>query len=63
MAGNAFIELGRSGLARWGGWIYEEFLRELRGRKGVEIYKEMLDNDDIIGAILFAIEMLMRQTV
>jgi hypothetical protein len=43
------------------GIFYEEFLRELRGRKGVETYKEMADNDDIIGATLFAIEMLMRQ--
>jgi len=63
VAGNAFTEIGRSGLQRWSGWIYEEFLRELRGRKGIEIFKEMSDNDDIVGAILFAIEMLMRQTV
>jgi len=60
--GNAFTEIGRSGLNRWSGWIYEEFLRELQGRKGCEVYKEMSDNDDMIGAILFAIEMLMRQT-
>ena len=43
------------------GGIYEEFLPELRGSKGVEVYKEMSENDDIIGAILFAIEMMMRQ--
>ena len=59
--GNAFNEIGRTGQFRWGGYFYEEFLRELRGRKGVEVYKEMSDNDDIVGAILFAVEMLMRQ--
>jgi hypothetical protein len=56
-----YQELGRLGAYRWGGWFYEEFLLELRGRKGVEMFKEMSENDDIIGAILFAIEMLMRQ--
>jgi len=63
MAGNAFIESGRSGLYRYGGWIYEEFLRELQGRKGTEVLKEMADNDDMVGAILFSVEMLMRQVV
>ncbi len=58
-----FREYGRTGLYRFNtGWIYEEFLRELQGRKGVEVYKEMSENDDIIGAILFATEMLMRQS-
>jgi len=60
MAG-AFREIGRSGLMRWGGWIYDEFLRELRGRKGVETFKEFAENDDMAGAILFSIETLMRQ--
>ena len=57
-----FREYGKTGLYRFNtGWIYEEFLRELQGRRGVEVYKEMADNDDVIGAILFATEMLMRQ--
>jgi len=57
-----FREYGKTGLFRFNtGWIYEEFLRELQGRKGIEVYKEMSENDDIIGAILFATEMLMRQ--
>ena len=59
---NKFKEYGKTGLYRYNtGWIYEEFLPELRGRKGVEAYKEMSENDDVIGAILFATEMLMRQ--
>lgn len=59
---NKFQEYGKTGLYRYNtGWIYEEFLPELRGRKGIEAYKEMSENDDVIGAILFATEMLMRQ--
>lgn len=56
-----FRELGRLGQNKYGGIFYEEFLPELRGKKGCEAYKEMADNDDIIGAILFAMEMLIRQ--
>ena len=54
-------EIGRIGQRRYGGTIYEEFLHELRGKKGIEVYREMSENDDIVGAILFAIEMLVRQ--
>lgn len=58
---NLFEEYGRIGQKRYGGIFFEEFLTELQGQKGIEIYKEMSENDDIIGAMLFAIEMLMRQ--
>lgn len=54
-------EIGRIGQKRFGGTFYEEFLRDLRGKKGIETYREMAENDDTIGAILFAIEMLIRQ--
>lgn len=54
-------EIGRIGQKRFGGTFYEEFLRELRGKKGIETYREMAENDDTIGAILFAVEMLIRQ--
>jgi len=64
--GNKFNEIGRLGQFRLSGGdggsvFYEEFLKELRGRRGVEVFKEMSENDDIVGAILFAVEMLMRQ--
>lgn len=60
-------EYGRIGQLRYGtnGYgsiMYEEFLPELRGLKGVQAYTEMANNDATIGAILFAIEMLMRQS-
>lgn len=59
-------EIGRIGQLRYygrtgdGSILYEEFLHELRGIKGVHTYTEMADNDVMIGGILFAIEMLMR---
>lgn len=58
-------ELGRIGQHRYGtnGYgsiFFEEFLPELRGIRGVQAYTEMADNDATIGAILYAIEMLMR---
>jgi hypothetical protein len=55
-------EIGRIGQRRTGGVFYEEFLHELRGTRGIEVYREMSENDDVVGAILFAIEMLVRQT-
>lgn len=57
----ATSELGRTGLEEFGGFIYEEFLPQLQGTKGIKVFREMSDNDPVIGAILFAIEMLIRQ--
>lgn len=57
----ARIEYGKTGLNQFGGYIYEEFLQQLQGIKGIKVYKEMSDNDPVIGAILFAIKMLIRQ--
>lgn len=53
-------ELGKVGQYRMSGTFFEEFLPELRGKKGIEVYKEMANNDEMVYAILFAIEMLMR---
>ncbi len=54
-------EIGRTGAKHYGGIFYEEFLLELRGIRGVRVYEEMSENDDVCGAILFAIKMLIRQ--
>lgn len=54
-------ELGRLGQKRYGGFFYEEFLKELQGRKGMAVFQEMSENDDTIGALLFAVENLIRQ--
>ena len=53
-------EVGRIGQRRYNGVFFEEFLPELRGARGAEVYTEMTDNDSTIGAIVFAIENLMR---
>lgn len=57
----ATSELGRTGLEEYSGHIYEEFLPQLQGIRGVRTYKEMASNDPVINSILFAIEMLIRQ--
>lgn len=57
-----FIELGSTGLKRAGGYVDEEFLPELRGRKAVQVYREMGDNDPTVGAMLFALVYLMSET-
>lgn len=56
-------EYGRIGQNRWDGMFSEEFLPELRGMKGVKVFKEMSSNDDTVGAILFAIKMIIRHVV
>ena len=53
-------EYGRIGQNRWDGVFFEEFLSELHGIKGIKVYREMEKNDDTVGAILFAIKMLIR---
>jgi hypothetical protein len=55
-----FMEVGTSGLIQYGGKVQEDFLRQLQGRRGVANYREMADNDPVVGAILHAVEMLMR---
>lgn len=54
--------LGSSGLNESGGLIDEEWLHQLKNDKGHKIYTEMRDNDPVIGAILYAIKTLVRQT-
>lgn len=53
-------QLGVSGLRRYGPYIYEEFLPELRWPGAGRIYQEMADNDAVIGAIMYLAEMLIR---
>ena len=57
------MELGVTGLKRSAGYVDEEFLPQLRGRKAVQVYREMAENDPLIGAMLFSIENLLNQVV
>lgn len=54
-------EIGVSGIQRVGGIIQDEILPELRYPKRNQIIRQMVANDATIGALLFAIEMLVRQ--
>lgn len=57
-----FKQLGSAGLKRYGNYVYEEFLPELRWPRAGRIYQEMSDNDPVIGSILYLAEMLIRGT-
>lgn len=58
-----FSEIGTSGLERYAGVITEEqFIPGLHGRQAILTYKEMRENNSIVGAVLFAIDNLLRQT-
>ena len=57
----AYSPIGVSGLSHWGGRVNEEFLTELQGDRWARVVREMTTNDPMIGGILFAIEMLIRQ--
>lgn len=57
-----FNEQGRSGLDRSNsGQVSEEFLPQLQGRNLIRTVREMSDNDPVVGAVLFVIDMLCRQ--
>ncbi len=53
-------EIGSTGLNEFDGVIHEEILRKLQWPLGNKVWREMSDNDSVVGAILFAVEMLIR---
>ena len=59
--GADFLELGRSGLRHFHGLVHQEFLTTLRGRQGIAVYREMADNDPVIGASLTIMEQTIRK--
>jgi hypothetical protein len=54
-----FSELGATGLRRSGGFVLEEFLPQLQGWKARMVYREMSDNDPVVGGILLAFNEVM----
>jgi hypothetical protein len=52
---------GSTGLKQYSGIIREEFLPELEGRRAIEVYKEMGDNDYASSTILYTIDKLCRR--
>jgi hypothetical protein len=62
VTGEVFAEIGSTGLKRSGGFIDQEWLRQLATPTlRYRAFSEMRDNDATIGAILYAIETLIRQ--
>jgi len=49
-------EIGTYGYQRSGGAVTDEFVASLQGLRGARTYREMADNDPVIGAMLFAVE-------
>ena len=61
VSNNIFRESGSTGLRRSIGYVLEEFLPQLQGYRAIQTYREMRDNDPVVGAILFAVDKLVRQ--
>lgn len=55
------LEVGRTGLRRVSGYVDDEFLPQLRGRKAVQIYREMADNSAVAAAWIYTVMQLLRQ--
>lgn len=56
-----FLEIGRSGLRQFSGWVREEFLPELTGRQAAQKFREMSDNNAIVGGLMFSFIGSMRK--
>lgn len=57
----SFDEVGSTGLAQYGGFVRDEFLQQLQGNRARTVFREMYDNDPIVGSVVFAIQMLVRK--
>lgn len=55
-----YREIGATGLKIQRGVVMEEYQPQLKGEKAVAVYREMGDNSGPVGALLFAIQMLLR---
>lgn len=56
-------EIGVSGLqrTRGTGYVFEEWLNALSTYRAKQVFREMRDNDPVIGAMFFALEMILRK--
>lgn len=57
-----FDASGATGLEHSAGYIREELHPKLQGTQAIRVFKEMRDNDAVVGAILYAFEFLIRAT-
>ena len=57
-----FAEIGSSGLNTFSGTVHEEQLRQLQDpARRAATYRQMLDNDAIVGASMYLLDQLVRQ--
>lgn len=57
----AKMEIGQGGRnTRYGEIQSDEFLRELKGKRAIKTYREMRSNDSTIGAVMYAVEQVLR---
>ena len=56
-----YRELGVKSTAHSGGIVTQDFLHNLRGRRGVAVFNEMYFNDPVVGGMMFAVEQILRQ--
>jgi hypothetical protein len=56
-----YQEFGTTGLRQWSGSVYEERLRNLRGRTGRIEYREMRRNDPVIAGVFFGVLNALKQ--
>lgn len=56
------LEVGKTGIKFNYGYVSEEFLTVLQGSRGIKIFREMSDNDSIVGACLHAIKQILRES-
>lgn len=56
-----FSNIGIGSVMHSGGMVQQDFLVNLRGRRGVNIYTEMSSNDPVVGGMMFAVEQILRQ--
>lgn len=54
-------EIGTSGLRHYSGYMQEDFDPKLRGRRLMELFREMRDNTAILGSSFQAIELTIRR--
>jgi len=55
------VQLGKTGLRQYTGFVLEDFLPNLRGQKAAEAYREILESSAIVGGIYRLIQLTMRQ--
>lgn len=60
MADNQFEPLAVAGYQRTGNQVNDDFLPKLNGKQGRRILRQMADNDETIGGVLFAMNSVYR---